>query len=167
MRTDECEYYHYYSGATAYHAIALYDQTFTESYPKGNFEMRFDSFRKTFQNAQALMYVKCALQCGLSESEIKSFKGSATFEMAPVTYQFLVCERRDDGKIIKGAFEITEDNGYIATVFIYPDNPDWAVPAANKKFGNRQDANGYVLNNILNHNWFDYYRPLEQGVNHD
>ena len=163
MRTDECEYYHYYSDTTAYHTISIYNQMLTESYPKGNFDMRFDSFRQVFRNAQLHMYVRCALQSGLSESEVESFKGGATFEMTPVTYQFLVCERRDDGRIIKGSFEIVEDQGYIATVFIYPDNPDWAVPAANKKFGIRKDANNYVLNNIINHDWFDYYNPLEQS----
>lgn len=138
IRTDECEYYHYYSDTTAYHTISIYNQMLTESYPKGNYEMRFDTFRKVFRHAQLHMYVKCALQGGLSESEVESFKGGATFDMV-------------------------EDNGYIATVFVYPDNPDWAVPAAHKKFGTRKDANNYVLNNIINHDWFDYYNPLEQS----
>lgn len=162
--TDECEYYHYYSDTFAYHSISLPNgQVFTESYPKGDYRERSIRFIKCFSYAQAYMLVQCGMRNGLSELDVKFFKGPTRFEMAPVTHQFLVYERRDDGRIIKGSFEIVEDQGYIATVFIYPDNPDWAVPAANKKFGIRKDANNYVLNNIINHDWFDYYNPLEQS----
>lgn len=161
--TDECEYYHYYSDI-AYHSISLPNgQVFTESYPKGDYRERPIRFIKCFSYAQAYMLAQCGMRNGLSELDVKFFKGPTIFEMTPVTHQFLVYERRDDGRIIKGAFEIAEDNGYIATVFVYPDNPDWAVPAANKKFGIRKDANNYVLNNIINHDWFDYYNPLEQS----